>query len=53
MEEKAGLNKQSQTVNKEWITLIMKSVGTSEMSVNFYKTIQHNIPEGCHLHGKE
>jgi hypothetical protein len=29
--------------------LTVEAVGTSETSVNFYVTAQHNIPEHCHL----
>jgi hypothetical protein len=32
------------------ITLLMEAAGTSEMSVNFYQTIQHNNPEDSYLH---
>jgi hypothetical protein len=32
------------------INLMMEAVCTSETSVYFYKTTQHCIPEGCHLH---
>jgi hypothetical protein len=28
----------------------MEAVSTSETSVNFYQTTQHNIPEESHLH---
>jgi hypothetical protein len=31
------------------VTLMMEAVCTSEASVNFYETTQHNIPEGSHL----
>jgi hypothetical protein len=30
--------------------LIMKVVGTFEMTVNFYRTIRRNMPEDNHLH---
>jgi hypothetical protein len=30
--------------------LVVEAVNTSEMSVSFYKTTQHNIPEDSHLH---
>jgi hypothetical protein len=33
-----------------FITLIMKAVSTSEMSISFYQTTQHNITVGSHLH---
>jgi hypothetical protein len=32
------------------IALMMEAVNTSETSVNFYQTTQHNIPEDSHLH---
>jgi hypothetical protein len=32
------------------IALMMEAVSTSETSVNFYQTIQRNIPEDNHLH---
>jgi hypothetical protein len=32
------------------IALMMEAISTSETSVNFYDTIQRNIPDGCHLH---
>jgi hypothetical protein len=32
------------------IALMMEAASTSEMSVNFYQTMWHNNPEGCHLH---
>jgi hypothetical protein len=31
------------------ITLMMEAASTSETSVNFYQTTQHNIPEDGHL----
>jgi hypothetical protein len=31
------------------IALMMEAVSSSEMSVNFYQTVQHNIPEDSHL----
>jgi hypothetical protein len=30
--------------------MMMEAESTSEMSVNFYQTTQHNIPEDSHLH---
>jgi hypothetical protein len=30
--------------------LIMKAASISEMSVNFYQTTQHDIPQDSHLH---
>jgi hypothetical protein len=32
------------------IALMMEAAGTSETSVNFYKTTRRNIPEDSHLH---
>jgi hypothetical protein len=32
------------------IALMMEAASTSEMSVNFYQTAQHNNPEDSHLH---
>jgi hypothetical protein len=32
------------------IALKMEAVSTSEMSLNFYQTIQRNIREDSHLH---
>jgi hypothetical protein len=29
---------------------MMEAASTSETSVYFYETIQHNIPECCHIH---
>jgi UDP-N-acetylmuramyl pentapeptide phosphotransferase/UDP-N-acetylglucosamine-1-phosphate transferase len=33
-----------------FIALILKSVSTSETSVNFYETTRRNIPEDTHLY---
>jgi hypothetical protein len=31
-------------------SLMIEAVSTSEMSVSFYESAWHNIPEDCHLH---
>jgi hypothetical protein len=37
-------------INLFWIALMMEAASTSETSVNFYQTAQHNNPEYSHLH---
>jgi hypothetical protein len=32
------------------IALVMEAANTSETSVNFYQTTQHNNPKDSHLH---
>jgi hypothetical protein len=40
-------------LNASIIALMVAAVSTSDMSVNFYQTTWHNIPEDSHLHSKE
>jgi hypothetical protein len=35
------------------MALMMEAVNTSETSVNFYETTQHNIPEDIHIQDKK